>query len=112
MKQLTKKQQQLAQNYFNARKSYGERTLNDVYKTFSSAKYWAEQDIFQEMKNYNKKASPWVACDYTVVGYNSMMFSCAYAIRSIYTDIIEAIVYYTLYNKYIIQYNDLLDLGL
>lgn len=112
MKQLTKKQQQLAQNYFNTLKRYGKRNLRDVYKTFSSAKFLAEQDILQEMKNYNKKASSWVACDYTVVGYNSNMFSCAYAIRSIYTDIIEAIVYYTPYNKYIIQYNDLLDLGL
>lgn len=112
MKQLSKKQQQLAQNYFNVLKRYGKRTLSNVYKTFSSAKYLAERYILEEMKKYNKKTCCWVATDYTIIGYNSMMFSCAYAIRSIYTDIIEAIIYYTPYNKYIIQYNDMLDLGL
>lgn len=103
---LTKKQQQLAQSYLFARQKYGFRTLNAVYNNPSYLKIRAEDNIFEEIYQINHKQEKYKAGEYCVVGYNCMCFSCGYAIRNKENDILEAIVYHTAYNRYIIAFDD------
>ena len=107
---LTKKQQQLAQNYFYARQKYGLRHLESVYKCPSFAKMQAEDSIFEEIFQINDKQEKYKACEYCITGFNSNMFSCGYAIRNRENDILVAIIYHTVYNRYIIPlYDEILN---
>lgn len=103
---LTKKQQQLAQNYFYARQKYGFRNLDTVYNRPSFAKIQAEDNIFEEIFQINHKQDKYKACEYCIIGFNYNMFSCGYAIRNRENDILEAVVYHTAYNRYIIPFDD------
>ena len=102
---LTKQQRQLAQNYFSARK-YGLREVSNVYQKPSYAKMYAENQIFNEMHKFNSQENGFRACEYTVVGYNCMMFSSAYLIRNDVTQLVVALVYHTAYSRYIIIYDE------
>lgn len=103
---LTKKQQHLAQSYLNARLKYGFRNLDTVYNRPSFAKIQAEDNIFEEIFQINHKQDKYKAGEYCIIGFNCMMFSCGYAIRNKENDILEAIVYHTAYNRYIIPFTN------
>ena len=57
--------------YRNAVDNYGYRTVHSCYSKPSNAKDDAEKKIWREMRERN-------GYGYTVTGYNSMTFSCAY----------------------------------
>lgn len=112
MKKLTQKQQQMIENYRHALNYYGCRELKDVYKSCSTAKTRAEIFIKNEMQDINKVTNLY-ASDYTIIGYNSSMFSCAYSVYDWQPKATEytrrAIVYHTAYNRYIIPFDDTIE---
>lgn len=93
MKKLTQKQQQMINNYEYSIMRYGYRGLCDCYKNCSWAKQHAENIILKEMCNNN-------GYEYTIIGFNSCTFSCAYKYRK---NGIEYLVYHTHANKYEIE---------
>lgn len=66
-----KKYATLLDAYRNAVDNYGYRTAHSCYGKPSNAKDDAEKKIWREMRERN-------GYGYTVTGYNSTMFSCAY----------------------------------
>lgn len=112
MKKLTKKQEQLVVNYKVALGDHGVREVRDVYRKPSTAKTRAEYFIKNEMIDIIK-ATHLSARDYTVVGHNCNMFSCAYAVYAFQPKSerynIRAIVYHTAYNRYIIPFDDTIE---
>ena len=112
MKKLTKKQIQMIENYLNALKYCGTREVRDCYKKPSVDKTRAEYFIKNEMQDINE-ATQLFASDYTVVGHNTMLFSCAYTVyaskpgKGAYN--CRAIVYHTAYNHYIIPFDDTIE---
>ena len=99
----------MVENYRHALNYCGMREVRDCYKTPSTAKTRAEYFIKNEMQNINN-VTHLFASDYRVVGYNNMMFSCAYAVYDFQPKLekynIRAIVYHTPYNRYIIPFDD------
>lgn len=113
MKKLTKKQQQMANDYLHSINRYGLRDLNDVYDSYSIYKAQAQAQIKNEMQDVNKN-EPFYATDFTIVGHNSMLFSCGYSIYYMQPDKnggvnLCAIVYHTAYNRYIIILDDAIE---
>lgn len=66
-----KKYASLLESYRRAVKMRGYRQVHDCYSKPSAAKDAAENSIWQEMVDRH-------GYGYTITGYNSMMFSCAY----------------------------------
>lgn len=87
---LNKKQQQLFNNYLNARY----KDLKQAYKTCSNAKVISYQNILDEMRKNN-------GYNVRITGANSCVYSCAYKYQ-IFNDneIITKLVYHTHKNKY------------
>ncbi len=113
MKKLTKKQEQMLENYESMLGRYGLRELNDVYDSYSIYKAQAQAHIKNEMQDINK-ITHLFASDYTITGYNCMMFSCAYTVydwKVAYKDRLtkRAIVYHTAYNRYIIPLDNTIE---
>lgn len=112
MKKLTKKQEQMVENYRRVLNYCGVRGVKDCYKTPSVDKTRAEYFIKNEMQDINE-VTQLFASDYTVVGHSTMMFSCAYSVyasklgKGAY--ICRAVVYYTAYNRYIIPFDDTIE---
>lgn len=113
MKKLTRKQERLVENYETILGYYGLRDVRDVYNKPSTAKTRAEYLIKSEMHDINKVTNLF-ASDYTVIGHNCNMYSCAYTVydwkiacKSEMTK--RAIVYYTAYNRYIIPFDDTIE---
>lgn len=66
-----KKYAAMLENYKNALNQYGCRCISDCYASASPAKYAAEKKILHDMLCRTGQC-------YTIIGYNRMMFSCAY----------------------------------
>lgn len=66
-----KKYAAMLESYRNAVDAYGYRRILDCYNAPSSAKYVAEGRILRDMVERN-------GYGYAIIGYNCMMFSCAY----------------------------------
>lgn len=113
MKKLSKKQEQMLQSYKYVLGRYGLRELNDVYDSYSIYKGQAQAQIKNEMQDINKVTHLY-ASDYTIVGYNCMVFSCAYTVydwKIAYKDRLteRAIVYHTAHNRYVIPFDDTIE---
>lgn len=65
-----KKYAALLESYYAIR-TRGYRMVHDCYGRPSAAKEAAENRIWREMKKRN-------GCGYTIVSYNTMIFTCAY----------------------------------
>ena len=87
---LTQKQQQLLNNYNNAKYD----NLHQAYNNCSYAKIRAWQNILDEMRNNN-------GYNIRITGFNSCVYSCAYKYQIFNGDeIITKLVYHTHANKY------------
>lgn len=97
-------------NYFREVHNNGCCSVRDVYKAPSGSKLYAEERILDDMRRIDNTIENAYTINYTVIGYNCMMFSAAYKVidtkncnRGI------AVIYYTAYNTYIIpleKFND------
>lgn len=86
----TKKAKAFIQAYNNAPLH---RNLNDCYSRYSSDKAWAYKDCLKMVEKFS-------GYDYTIVGYNCMMFTFAFW----YVENGHRFLYYiTRYNDYVIQ---------
>ena len=87
---LTQKQQNLLNNYNNAKYD----NLRQAYKTCSDAKIISYQNILDEMRKNN-------GYNMRITGANSCVYSCAYKYQIFNDDnIITKLVYHTHANKY------------
>ena len=98
--------------YFRAIHNNGCRNVCDVYKAPSGSKLYAEERIFDDMKRIDNTIENAYTLGYTVIGYNSCMYSAAFRVIDVTDDKGIAVIYYTAYNTYIIpldKYNDYAD---
>lgn len=86
MKRLNKKREGILRAYWNSNKT----CLEDCYNNYSCYKARAEYLIKEDMKNEG-------GYDYRILGFNCMMFSCAY--RRMNKEGKEELIYHTAYNK-------------
>lgn len=73
-KKITKKELGIIQTYFYYLRHYGVRSLEDVYKSCSRAKWESFRDIWFSCKQRGGK-------QLTVCGHNCMMYSCGYIVE-------------------------------
>ena len=112
MKKLTKKQQQMVENYYYALNHYGTRVVRGCYKKPSVYKTRAEYFIKNEMNDLNK--NPELYCgDYTVISYNTTKFTCGYVVYNLSQIGVvgerRALVIHTHCNRYIIPFDDYIE---
>lgn len=88
-------------SYFRALHRYGYRNVQDVYKAPSGSKL-CRGTHFDDMKRIDNTIENALTLDYTVMGYNSCMFSAAYMAIDVTDNKGIAVIYYTAYNTYII----------
>lgn len=89
-------------SYFRSIHNHGYRDLYEVYRAPSSSKLYAESRIFDDMKRIDNSIENAFTLGYSVLGYNSSMFSAAYRVIDTTDGKGIAVVYYTAYNTYII----------
>lgn len=92
----------LYNSYFRAVHRYGYRNVQDVYKDPSVSKLCAEERILDDMKRIDNSIENAYTLDYTVIGYNSSMYSAAFRVIDTTDNKGIAVIYYTAYNTYII----------